>query len=239
MKSTRRELLQQLATVSGLAILAPVAVACTPSSTSANGNGATDTNANSIANASSGGASASAEIPKARPEGWDPVAYNRDRGNAGAIPETYRAQINSADGATQHLGKHLPYVATIAAGAVPAGMLALMWGDPSRGNAKHPNAPPSESNPTGHWYNWVKIRKATDGEAQESESRFSAWPAAGASDTGRYAAHEGTDPAADAGKNTVYLVALPADVRPGDVVRVHAHCLTHGEYVDFVTVPAA
>lgn len=231
--------MQQLATVSGLAILAPVAVACTPSSSADNSanNGA---GAGSGAGATSSGgssASATAEIPKARPDGWDAIAYNRDRGNAGAIPESYRPQINSADGAAQHLGKHLPYVATIAAGAVPAGMLALMWGDPSRGYAKHPNAAPSESNPTGHWYNWVKIRKATNDEAQEAESRFSAWPTAGASDTGRYAAHEGTDATAEGGKNTVYLVALPSDARSGDLVRVHAHCLTHGEYVDFVTVP--
>jgi hypothetical protein len=112
-----------------------------------------------------------------------------------------------------------------------------MWGDPAKGHAKHPNAPRSESNPEGHWYNWIKIRKATDGDAQEIESRFSNWPTTEPTDNGRYAAFEGTDPAADAGKNTVYLVALPPDVRPGDTVRVHAHCLTHGEYVDFVTVP--
>lgn len=238
MKSTRRELLQQLATASGLAILAPVVVACGTSGSTA------DSTANASgttgANASSGGASASiSEIPKARPDNWDAVAFNRDRGNAGAIPESYRPQINGPDGATQHLGKHLPYIASIASGAIPAGMIALMWGDPSRGNAKHPNAAPSESNPTGHWYNWVKIRKATNDEAQEAESRFSGWPNAGDGDTGRYAPHEGTDPAAEAGKNTVYLVALPPDVRPGDLVRVHAHCLTHGEYVDFVTVPSA
>jgi len=239
MNSTRRELLQKLAAVSGLAILAPVAVACTPSaSADNNGQSGNGTGATSSGGAASGGTSgATAEIPKARPDGWDAIAYNRDRGNAGAIPESYRAQINGPDGATQHLGKHLPYVATLAAGAVPSGMLALMWGDPSRGYAKHPNAGPSDSNPTGHWYNWVKIRKATNDEAQEAESRFSAWPTTGPNDTGRYAPHEGTDVTTDGGKNTVYLVALPSDVRSGDLVRVHAHCLTHGEYVDFVTVP--
>ncbi len=243
MKSTRRELLQWLqnwAALAGVVALAPSAVGCGSSSST------TDNNANSVGGGTSSGgaaspassASAGAAIPRAKPAAWDPIAFNRDRGNAGAIPESYRAQINGADGATAHLGKHLPYVPEMPAGAVAAGMLAIMWGDPAKGHAKHPNAAPSESNPTGHWYNWIRVRKATDDEAQEAESRFSAWPAAGSGDNGRYAAREGTDPAADSGKNTVYLVALPPDVRPGDTVRVYAHCLTHGEYVDFVTIPA-
>ncbi|MBL8678882.1 MAG: hypothetical protein JNK05_06935 [Myxococcales bacterium] len=245
MKSTRRELLQWLqnwAALAGVVAIAPAAVGCGTSNANAD-NGANG--GASGAGASSGGAAGQAaagasngEIPKAKPASWDPIAFNRDRGNAGAIPESYRAQINGADGATAHLGKHLPYVPEMPAGAVAAGMLAIMWGDPAKGHAKHPNAAPSESNPTGHWYNWIRVRKATDAEAQEAESRFSSWPAAGSGDNGRYAAREGTDPAADAGKNTVYLVALPSDVQPGDTVRVHAHCLTHGEYVDFVTIPA-
>jgi hypothetical protein len=239
MNSTRRELLQKLAAVSGWAMLAPVVVACTSSaSTEHQGPRAQGSSATSSGGSANGGAaSAMAEIPKVRPEGWDAIAFNRERGNAGAIPESYRAQINGPDGVTQHLGKHLPYVVTLAPGVVPAGMLALMWGDPSRGYAKHPNAAPSESNPTGHFYNWVRIRKATHDEAQEVESRFSSWPTVGPGDTGRYAAREGSDVTSDAGKNTVYLVVLPSDVRSGDLVRVHAHCLTHGEYVDFVTVP--
>ena len=34
-----------------------------------------------------------------------------------------------------------------------------------------------------------------------------------------------------------YLVQLPAGLVSGDVIRVHANCLTHGEYVDFLTIP--
>lgn len=41
---------------------------------------------------------------------------------------------------------------------------------------------------------------------------------------------------AENGKNTIYLVALPSDVGPGDTVRSWAHCLTHGEYIDFLAV---
>ena len=118
-------------------------------------------------------------------------------------------------------------------------MLALMWGDPSKGYARHPNAAPSAANPEGHWYDWIRVRKATTADAEERESRFSAWPPAGVRDNGTYVAFRGDDPSVDSGKGTIYLAQLPSDVRPGDVVRIHAHCRTHGEYVDFLTVPAA
>ncbi len=221
---SRRELLQGLASLAGAVVLSPIAVGCASSQTP-------------VANATAA-AGAIPAVPAARPADWDAVAFNRTRGNAGAVPESYRAAINAADSDTKAIGKHLPFAPALAAGAVPAGKLAVMFGDPSRGYAKHPNAAPTAENPTGHWFDWIRVRKATDAEAAEVESRFSAWPTPAASDTGAIAAREGTDPAADGGRNTVYLVALPPDVRPGDVVRVHGHCLTHGEYVDFVTVPA-
>jgi hypothetical protein len=177
-------------------------------------------------------------IPAAKPADWDPIAFNRARGNAGAIPESYRDEINGPEGETGHLGKHLPYVPGGFEGEVPEGMLPIMWGDPDLGYVRHPNAVPSEANDgEGHWYDWVRIRKATEGEAEEVETTFTSWPAQGPDGTGAYAVLGGGDITAESGKNTVYLVRLPSDVGPGDTVRVHAHCLTHGEYVDFLTLP--
>lgn len=176
------------------------------------------------------------DVPRAKPPEWDPIAFNRTRGNAGAIPESYLPKVNGPDGATAHLGKHLPYVAKVS--GAPPGMLPLMWGDPSRGYAKHPNAPKSEKVPTGHWFDWIRVRAATKDEAEERESRFSSWPKTNDGDNGRLVGHTSDDVAADEGKNTVYLVELPAGTKAGDWLRIHAHCLTHGEYVDFVQVPS-
>jgi hypothetical protein len=231
--TTRRDLLELLAAATGATVLAPLASGCGSSSSS----GSTETTS---AGATTGAGSEAADpmaIPSTRPEGWDPIAFNRARGNAGAIPEDYRDEINGPDGELVHLGKHLPYVPTLPAGAVPAGMIALMWGDPSLGRTRHPNAPPSETVPTGHWYDWIRLRKATDEGAVETTSTYGGWPTVLDTDNGRILAQEGTDPTADLGKNTVYLAQLPEGLVSGDVIRIHANCLTHGEYVDFLTVP--
>jgi len=167
-------------------------------------------------------------VPQTKPAGWDAIAFNRERGNAGAIPESYRDEINGPDGVTGHLGKHLPYFATVDAAIVPAGYVALMWGDPAEGYTRHPNAPRSEDNPDGHWYDWIRVRKAVEGETEELESAYSNWPETEDGDNGRYVALDGSDVTADSGKNTVYLVAIPEGVAPGDEIRIHAHCLTHG-----------
>lgn len=209
----RREFIKQLATAVGGVVLVPAV--------------------SRVAWADEAAAPEWAWVPTSAPEGWDPVAFNRDRGNAGAIPESYHASINGEDGVTGHLGKHLPYRATA---QPPEGFVAIMWGDPAKGYVRHPNAPRSESNPDGHWYNWIRIRKAVDGDALELQSAYSDWPTIGEADNGAYAVLGEGDINADGGKNTVYLAALPADVSPGDTVRVHAHCLTHGEWVDFITI---
>lgn len=226
METTRRDLLKQLGALLGAVVLTPTSTGCSSTQT------ATPQSATA---ASAGGLPA---IPRARPSDWDPIAFNRTRGNAGAVPETYRTQINGPDAERQHIGKHLPYVPTLRAGAVPAGTIGLMFGDPSLGRTRHPNDAVGESAPRGHWFSWVKIRKATDDDAPEAESRFGAWPTP-PPDGGRFIPQEGTDLTADHGKNTVYLVNLPAGVGPGDVVRVHAHCISHGEYVEFITLPPA
>lgn len=178
------------------------------------------------------------DIPTSKPADWEPVSYNKERGLAGAIPESYHADISGPDGEKSHLGKHLPFIpADVPADAVPAGFIALMWGDPAKGYARHPNAVPNESNNNeGHWYNWIRVRKAVDGEAEELQSAYQSWPDVGEGSNGQYAVMGGGDITEDAGKNTIYLAALPADCKPGDTVRIHAHCLTHGEYVDFITV---
>ena len=243
MNTTRRDFVGLLASATGALVLLPVACTTTsPQPSSAPSTSSTSSTPPPAEPAPAPAATAATAtdplaVPRT-PQGFDALAFNRARGNAGAIPESYRAAINAADGDKNALGKHLPYVPKLAAGVVPAGMLALMWGDTSKGYAAHPNAAPTPEVPSGHWYSWIRVRKATDGEAVEHETKFSAWPAPAAGDDGKYAVANGADITADKGKNTVYLVPLPSDVKPGDVVRIHAHCLTHGEYVDFVTVPA-
>jgi hypothetical protein len=178
------------------------------------------------------------EVPLARPEGWDPIAFNRDRGNSGAIPEGYLDDINGPDGEVKHLGKHLPFVPDTTGLEIPEGYIAIMWGDPTAGYAQHPNAPEgAESYPDGHWYDWVKIRKATEGEAAEVETVFTGWPEPGPDDSGKYLVAGGGAIDGTSGKNTIYLIELPPDVESGDGIRVWAHCLYHGEYVDFIEVP--
>lgn len=212
--NSRRQFLQQ-ASFAGLSLLLPTSIGCVHGRELRGPEGARGDG-----------------LPLARPERWDPVAFNLQRGRAGAIPAAYFAKIEEPDGIAQHLGKHLPYVPALP--ETPRGMLALMWGDPSHGYARHPNAPPTPDNPAGHWYNWIRVRGSTD----EIESRFSGWPSPGAGDTGRYTALNGVALTDDEGRSTVYLVALPSDARANDWVRIHAHCLTHGEYVDFVRIPS-
>lgn len=188
--------------------------------------------------AMSGGATAggTAELPLAPPTDWDPIAFNRARGLSGFIPASYQDDISGPDGDKKHLGKHLPYVpGSLAADKVGEGELGLMWGDPSKGYAKHPNAAPSETTPEGHYYNWVKVMIAGRPET-EVETLFKGWPKTLDGSTGRLTGLEGEDPAADGGRNSVYVVRRPQDVGAGTVLRVWAHCLTHGEYVDFVTL---
>lgn len=231
---TRRGFLEKLALAAGGVVLMPAVSACSS---------APETRPETMPSSKPAGGNASApaampEVPKEKPAGWDAVAYNKKRGNAGAIPESYLGKVNGADGDAKHLGKHLPYVPSLDEGMVPAGFIALMWGDPSKGHAKHPNAPKTDANPDGHWYNWIRIRKAVSGDVEELQSAYSDWPGIQDGDNGSYAVFGGGDIKAEGGRNTVYLAKLPADVKPGDTVRVYAHCLTHGEYVDFLTIPA-
>ncbi len=202
-------------------------------------------------------------LPTSRPENWNAIEYNRKRGVAGAIPASYMAKINGTDGDSKHLGKHLPFIPELAANRfssmdlsknalIDNTVLPIMWGDPAKGHARHPNAPKSEANNfEGHWYNWIRIRKATTEPAIELQNNFANWPEGEFSNQvdirldgkmqltkGGYLSFdpEQTDVTADSGKNTVYLTQLPKDVKKGDWIRVWAHCLTHGEYVDFLQV---
>jgi hypothetical protein len=217
----RRDFLNRLALTTGAVVLVPAVHAC----------GGAQTQPTSMP-------TSTWTPPLAPPAGWDAIAWNRDRGNAGYIPDSYLPDINGPVGETDHLGKHLPFVPEVDAQLVPGGFLAIMWGDPARGHARHPNAVRSEANQfEGHWYNWIRVRKATNSDAEELESTYTEWPGSGPDDSGAYAVLGGGDITADSGKNTIYLAALPADVRSGDTVRIWAHCLTHGEYVDFLVVP--
>ena len=176
-------------------------------------------------------------VPLTRPEGWDAMTFNRDRGNAGAIPDTYLDDINGPNGDAGHLGKHLPYIPDVDPALVPEGFVALMWGDPEKGHVRHPNAAANpETGYIGHWYNWIRVRRAVDGDSDEIQSTFNAWPSPQADDSGTYLVHGGGDIMADTGKNTIYLVGLPDGAAQGDEIRVYAHCLHHGEYVDFLTI---
>lgn|GEM_PF-1032540 len=241
--STRREFLEKLAGATGAIVLLPAVTSCKkeePASTAEPTPAAeapSEPAAEPAPEPAKEPAAAVSEPPVAKPADWDPIAYNKTRGNAGAIPETYHASINGPDGDAKHLGKHLPFQPKVEGGTVPDGYLAIMWGDPDKGHARHPNAVPGpDNNNEGHWYNWIKIRKAEEGEAEELQSAYSSWPAAGEGDNGKYVAMGGGDVAADGGKNTIYLAALPKDLKAGDTIRIWAHCLTHGEYVDFLTI---
>lgn len=227
----RRGFLGTLAIGMGGTALAPLLAACGKSAPKAAGeptpNPVTDKPA---------AATTETEVPLTKPADWDAIAFNKARGNAGMIPDSYLGSINGPDGPAKHLGKHLPYIPDFTEG-VPAGSLALMWGDTGAGYAAHPNAPRNDSNNNeGHWYNWIRIRKAVAGEADEAETKFSNWPTVEAGDSGAYATYGGGDISEDGGKKTIYIIKLPADVALGDTVRVWAHCLTHGEYVDFITI---
>ncbi len=176
-------------------------------------------------------------IPKVINSNWNPIQFNRERGNQGAIPASYLPSINGIDGEKKHIGKHLPFVPEIEPEKIPDGFLPIMWGDPSKGYAKHPNAPKNNTKGyEGHWYNWIRIRKATSGNASELKSTYSNWPSIGSSDNGSYVAFGDQEITSNSGKNTIYLAALPPDVKKGDTLRIYAHCKTHGEWVDFVKI---
>ncbi|MFO8070428.1 MAG: twin-arginine translocation signal domain-containing protein [Polyangia bacterium] len=231
-QQNRRQFLKRIAAATGGVALAPYAVSCgskAPQSASAAGSARAGAPADDQAVVD---ASSAPPAPCAPPAGFDPIAFNKDRGNAGAVPESYLDDINGPDGESKHLGKHLPYVPEIDPSLVPEGYLAIMWGDPDEGHTRHPSSPEGDpSYPRGHWYNWVRLRKAVEGDAEEVESTFDAWPA---DPDGGFVALGGGELTADGGKNTVYLVKLPSDVEPGDEIRVYGHCLYHGEYVDFL-----
>lgn len=178
------------------------------------------------------------EFPFKKPDNWDPVKFNIDRGASGAIPKEYMKEILAPDGIQNHLGKHLPYVPkNLKPNAIPDGYIGLMWGDPAKGYAEHPNARPNESNNNeGHWYNWIKIRKAVKVYAETAVSTYTGWPGTNPQDTGYYAVKGDGEITQNSGKNTIYVAMLPKDVKSGDTLRIWAHCLRHGEYVDFITL---
>ncbi len=225
----RRDFLKQLASTAGAAVILPSVSAC---------GGTSSTGATTIPVAESDPIEgAIPPIPATEPEAWDPIAFNRERGNAGAIPESYRAQINGEDGARAHLGKHLPFFPELEGVQIPAGYVAIMCGNPDEGYPRHPSAAATEaSGGVGHWYDWIRIRSAEGGPAEELESTFTSWPAAAGTDGGAYRVLGGGDLEGDGGRNTIYLARLPAHVQSGQRVRVVAHCSRHGEYVDFLTL---
>lgn len=235
--SSRRDFLHGLSAAAGTAVLAPVVVSC---------NRQADITTTPPPDQGSEEAGAGEEmaagadpmvLPLSRPEGWDPIAFNRARGNAGAVPESYHESINGSDGP---LGKHVPYAPAVAAGVVPEGFVAVMFGNDEQGYPKHPASAP-EGDAEGHWYDWIRVRRAVEDEAEEVEARFSSWPELAEGDTGQYAVQGGGDMTADAGRNTIYLVPLPPDYVEGETLRVLGHCSLHGEYVDFLApqFPAA
>lgn len=247
--TNRRSMLGRLAQATGAIVLLPLSQACKrdepktfverdkdKSSTKSAGDHSTSPTPLATSEGGKTVKGAVPEVPKVKGENWDSLSFNRLRGNAGAIPDSYLPEVNGPDGDREHVGKHLPYVPALEAKMVPVGYLAIMWGDPSKGHAEHPNAPPNPKEPQGHWYNWVRVRKATVEDALEVESVFDNWPAPTPKSTGKFAVQGGGDITAEEGKNTIYLVALPSDCRPGDTIRIWAHCLTHGEYVDFLTI---
>lgn len=238
----RRRVLTELAAAAGATVLVPWITACAPEPplrrpASRRGAGTAPRHAShSTSRGSTGGAAQSAlAVPLRPPVGWDDMAFNLRRGESGAIPPAYLAKIKAPGGDKKHLGKHLPYLPKLANGRVLTGYLAVMFGEERRGFARHPNSPRDPAhNDIGHWFNWIQARKATTGRAEELRSTYPAWPGTNFQKP-LYTVFGGGDIRADGGRNTIYLVRLPADVRPGDGVRIWGHCLKHGEYVDFLT----
>ena len=217
---SRRVFLQQVGALAGSALLAPVISSC---SRPVNSEPTTPPPGPAPVDALA--------VPETRPADWDPISFNRTRGDAGAVPESFRASIDGDDGA---VGKHLPYMPAIDAALVPEGFVAIMFGDPASEYPRHPAAAPAADGTGGHWFNRIRVRKAVAGPAGEIETTFSSWPETAEGDSGQYAVLGGGDVTAESGVNTVYLVRLPSDVSPGDPIRVFGHCTLHGEYVDFL-----
>lgn len=239
LKSNRRVFLQQTA-VAGLALptVGSVLAGCAsnkaaPAAKAASAPAAAAAAA-PVKAAVTGGTPAG--VPITRPSDWEVVAFNSARGAAGAIPAGYMDKIKAADGLPKHLGKHLPYLpSNVPADRVPANYLSIMWGDPKLGYTMHPNAPKSEANPEGHWYNWIRV--AIEGnEGSQIETKFDDWPKCSDAVKGHIVGLEDADATVNGGKNSVYLAQLPEGAKSGDTLRVWAHCLTHGEYLDFVTL---
>jgi hypothetical protein len=239
----RREFLKDAAMVSSSAVLLGVA-ACKTAATPAPETAAKQAAASETEGAKEAMVAKATEFfagpdapPTAKSANWDAVQYNIARGKLGYIPSAYMAQILATDGIKNQLGKHLPYVPALSPSIQKEGYLPVMWGDPQLGYAQHPNGPKAADNPEGHWYNWIRITKEGDAGSLV-ETRFDNWPTVSSEVNGLYKPLSGKDVTLDGGRNTVYLAELPPGLQDGDTVMVWAHCLTHGEYVDFVTLPA-
>lgn len=226
----RRDFLENLAVATGTVVLLPSVSACGAAKSYSN----TSENQGRPAHGGSEAKGSSVmDVPDIKPPDWNALDFNRARGAAGAIPSQYMEKINGPGGTEKHLGKHLPYLPPMTEQQIPAGFVAVMFGDASRGFAKHPNAPADPAqNYEGHWYDWIEVKTNAGG----LKSTYSSWPSTGAGDNGQYVAFNGQDITADGGKHTVYLVAMPEGTAPGSEIRVLAHCINHGEYVDFLTV---
>jgi hypothetical protein len=238
-QASRREFFERLAGVAGATVLVPVVTACEPKpepAEPARRQRAPGGEPPPPAPRRRRPATSPMAVPQVKPAGWDPLAFNLKRGEAGAIPDAYMMNIKAEGGMKNHLGKHLPYQPKVEANRIPAGFVAVMFGDASQGYARHPAAAPRPADDyIGHWFDWIKIRKAVAGPAQEFNNDYPHWPGKPDSEQKLYAVKGGGDIKAKEGKNTIYLVKIPADVKPGDTVRIWGHCLNHGEYVDFLT----
>ncbi len=211
----RREFIKQAGLVTGSLILFPAAAS----------------------SSSKGYTSDKCEIVRITPPGWDPITYNRNRGNAGAIPKSYIDDINSPDGDTKHIGKHLPYIPEIDPSIILKGYVPLMWGDPEKGHFPHPNAGTDGSSDSGgHWFNRIRIRKSARWCVKTSETVFSGWPETKPEDSGSYAVFNRGEITDKNGIKTIYMAILPPDIGPGDTIRIQADCLQHGQYIDFITL---
>lgn len=206
--ASRRQFLNQIAAATGASVLMPALVACgKPIET-------TITSQNSMASGTA--------LPLYRPSSWNPIEFNRQRGLAGAVPTAHQPSLQTATSAVDFIGKHIAYVAPIPKAMVPAGSIALMIGDNFKGYAKHGAT-------AAHWYDWISISK--EGSKDSLVSTFASWPTGG-----NYMVLGTGTIDANAGLDTIYIAALPADLKAGDTIRVVAHCNLHGEFVDFITL---
>lgn len=215
LNSERRNLLKHLAAATSASLFLPAVIGCsTQRQDEADVFGTKDSSSTTIDPST---------VPVSRPENFNPIEFNLQRGLLGAIPASYHPSILGADGPLVHLGKHMAYIAPVDKTTVPAGYVAIMMGEFAKGYTRHVAS-------GTHWYDWISVRKEGAALNRAVVTNYASWPD---SNNAVFGAGLITDAS---GVNTIYYARLPAGVQASDTICVVAHCNIHGEYISFITL---